>query len=520
MATCMNVPHINSWNDSGVLLASGKLELYEVGTSTPKVAYKNAAGTTSYGSTINLDASGRPDDGEIYWDGQYKVEIYEWTNGAHALIHTIDSYGEPDGVTAVSTGGKGMFNGSFEVDSDSDGDPDYWTITDSGSVVSLATDTPWHGGQYLKFTNSAASADTAVSNFYEISEDKRLLVGFALKASNANAEPTVQVQWFDKSQASVSTSTVFDGTATDAPTSWTDYYNLSVEAPATAAYYKIKIIGNENATQYTTCFDDVRTEQTFNLPIPAPYTIFGMNISNDGTDADHDLVITAGACKAYPYTGGDIILPSDITKQLDASWAAGTNAGGLSSGTSIPVSGFLYIHVVADTNTGAVDVIFDDSLTSPSLPSGYDIFRCIGAWRTDASSNWDGGRHYGDHFDFNTRIEEVNDSSITNSVAETGTATAPPNSTLKCIGHANCSGSWGGDLGWGLSHPDFTFNAFHLYHFFGFQTLSEADENYGIAEVLLDGSSQFEYYVRGVGTNSFDLHSHGFIFHERSNPQS
>ena len=55
----------------------------------------------------------------------------------------------------------------------------------------------------------------------------------------------------------------------------------------------------------------------------------GLELSN-GTDADHDINISAGECRGID-DDEDIVL-SAFTKQIDASWAAGTNAGGLASG--------------------------------------------------------------------------------------------------------------------------------------------------------------------------------------------
>jgi len=52
---------------------------------------------------------------------------------------------------------------------------------------------------------------------------------------------------------------------------------------------------------------------------------YGLTISNNGTDAAHDIDISAGACRDS--TNAKIIdLQAAITKKIDAAWAAGTNS--------------------------------------------------------------------------------------------------------------------------------------------------------------------------------------------------
>lgn len=97
-----NPPYLKS---DGTLNASGQIKTYEAGTSTPKVVYKDASGT-SYGSTIDLDASGLPDEGPIYWDDSalYKVEVYyDDGAGGYALDYTVDNYGGQGAVNDATT---------------------------------------------------------------------------------------------------------------------------------------------------------------------------------------------------------------------------------------------------------------------------------------------------------------------------------------------------------------------------------------------------------------------------------
>jgi len=97
-----NPPYLKS---DGTLNASGQLKLYTAGTSNAKVAYSDAAGT-SYGSTINLNSSGLPESGPIYFadDALYKIEVYTRTDDVptYALDYTVDNFGEVPTSLSVS----------------------------------------------------------------------------------------------------------------------------------------------------------------------------------------------------------------------------------------------------------------------------------------------------------------------------------------------------------------------------------------------------------------------------------
>ncbi|MEW4566132.1 hypothetical protein AB1K70_26680 [Bremerella sp. JC770] len=104
----------------------------------------------------------------------------------------------------------------------------------------------------------------------------------------------------------------------------------------------------------------------------------GFKISNNTTDADHDLDIAAGACLSWDRTTW--IAGAAMTKRFDASWTAGNGNGGMDTG-SIPTSSGLYLYAIYHPSNG-VDYIGSISppTTGPSLPSGYTKHAYIG-WR-------------------------------------------------------------------------------------------------------------------------------------------
>ena len=120
----------------------------------------------------------------------------------------------------------------------------------------------------------------------------------------------------------------------------------------------------------------------------------GYTLSNNGSDADHDLDVSVGHC--WDSTGTyQIALSTAITKKLDATWAAGDDAGGLLNG-SIAASKCYHVFAIYKESDGTVDVGFlngeDTAIEGGSgigayLPSGYTNYRWIGYVLTDGSSN-------------------------------------------------------------------------------------------------------------------------------------
>lgn len=99
-------------------------------------------------------------------------------------------------------------------------------------------------------------------------------------------------------------------------------------------------------------------------------------------DADHDITISAGTCRDST-NAADLTLAASLTKQLDATWAVGTNQGGLDSG-SIAGSTWYHIWLIKRTDTGVVDALFSTSATAPTMPANYTLKRRIGSVLTDA----------------------------------------------------------------------------------------------------------------------------------------
>jgi len=102
--------------------------------------------------------------------------------------------------------------------------------------------------------------------------------------------------------------------------------------------------------------------------------IYGFTYSNNAGDATNDIDIAAGG--AMDATGAYWITVAALTKQSDAAWAVGNNAGALDTG-AVGNSDY-YIWAIARSDTGITDYLFSLSSTAPSMPTGYDFKRLIG----------------------------------------------------------------------------------------------------------------------------------------------
>lgn len=116
--------------------------------------------------------------------------------------------------------------------------------------------------------------------------------------------------------------------------------------------------------------------------------ISGLTLSNNTTDASNDIDIAAGVATVSDGTSWHLAsLASTLVKRLDASWAVGTNQGGLDTGTKAN-STWYHVWLIQRSDTGVVDVLFSVSATAPTMPSvEYNRKRRIGAIYNNSSGN-------------------------------------------------------------------------------------------------------------------------------------
>jgi len=113
-------------------------------------------------------------------------------------------------------------------------------------------------------------------------------------------------------------------------------------------------------------------------------TISGL-IPSTAADADHDITISTGSAR----DSGDtkiLKLTSAITKQLDAAFTEGNNAGALFSGTIAAATTYHWFIIQKDSD-GSIDAGASTSLTASDIPTGFTAFRRVFSFDTDSSAN-------------------------------------------------------------------------------------------------------------------------------------
>lgn len=114
-----------------------------------------------------------------------------------------------------------------------------------------------------------------------------------------------------------------------------------------------------------------------NLANTALYTglLSGMTMANNAGDATNDIDFAAGYC--VNSTGVAVIQCSALTKQLDVNWAVGNNAGGLDTGAI--ADAVYHCYAIAKDSDSSGDFLFSQSVSAPTMPTGYTYFRRIGS---------------------------------------------------------------------------------------------------------------------------------------------
>jgi len=162
--------------------------------------------------------------------------------------------------------------------------------------------------------------------------------------------------------------------------------------------------------------------------------LYGCELSN-GTDSDHDIDISAGH-RRDTANGYNLVLAATLTKQIDAAFAAGDDAGGMFTG-SVANSTWYNVHLIRKDSDGTIDAGFDTSSTAANIPAGYTAYRRLGSVLTDGSANILAFIQTGNEFQWVTPILDINDAN-TVTTRVTAAISSPP--SFKCL--AKINGYW------------------------------------------------------------------------------
>ena len=152
--------------------------------------------------------------------------------------------------------------------------------------------------------------------------------------------------------------------------------------------------------------------------------ISGLEISNGGVDALHDITIASGTCKDSTNALA-ITLSSAITKRIGDVWDEGTALGGLDTGT-VANSTWYYLFIIHNTSTGTTDALFSLNKIAPTMPSGYTYKRRIrGAVLTNGSAEILGFTQKDNKFRYTTTINDLDSSDLPTSKTNLVTSSPP-----------------------------------------------------------------------------------------------
>jgi hypothetical protein len=420
-------------------------------------------------------------------DQPHLFSLMEFMTDGNTL-ESISSWGQNH--TAIATDLNNLIqNASFETDATADGVADNWTETEHANItIARSVAAPSHGIAHQRFTVSAAGTASCLSTLFEVSNLTKLKGSMILGTSSATLQVKVYIAIYNAAQSLLSSQIIYSSTAnpiTDAERSFSEI--LIGDHEATGRYAAMKIEVADNGTTGTVDIDGIElykvtaSSESGRVPV-------GLALSTD-TDTAHDLNITAGSVKA---TDGayDLVLETEITKRIDATWAVGDDAGGWESGTSIPTSGIIYVWLIASSTSGVVDVLFSLSATSPTMPSGYDKKRRILSWPTDASDNLLPAIHDGlDGVYLTERISDLVDTTLTNAAEETGTFLCPALGLYVFSCQVNTGTAANAFF---VATMQTAAATGEYYYFMGVETAA-TDEQAGFAYERVDANSQMRY---------------------------
>ena len=235
--------------------------------------------------------------------------------------------------------------------------------------------------------------------------------------------------------------------------------------------------------------------------------VYGGKLSNAAGDATNDITIQPLVVQDEG-GGGLLELTAARTKQIDAAWAVGDNAGGMNTG-SVANDTWYEVIAVKRTDTGVVDVMFSTTANRATLPTNYTLKARIGWVRRGTAANLVFTQR-GDFFTLTTPINDVAASKATSQAAVT--LTVPPNAIALFRAGADMSTSVNAnsalvfrEIGEADTAPALATGNISL----GYWDLATGASG-GHFAVRADGSSQIRHDA-DTAVGAFDISTYGWV---------
>jgi hypothetical protein len=225
-------------NSKGQPLAGGNVFLYLPGTTQFIPSYRSAELTAQNAFPVSLSSSGRA---EIWITQDCDLVIQDRLGN---IVITQDN-ANPG---AIGQDVSGLVpNGSFEIDTDGNGQPDSWTLVSlAGSTNALDATTQTDGAYSYRFTGIGVAGGGTITSqdFFPVNGVNDLNVKWDMFSSITGLGNTVTLKWYDSTFVFISNSVLYNSTAP--PLVWTTTQVASTP-PGTARFAKLVFAG-VNAT--------------------------------------------------------------------------------------------------------------------------------------------------------------------------------------------------------------------------------------------------------------------------------
>jgi len=142
---------------------------------------------------------------------------------------------------------------------------------------------------------------------------------------------------------------------------------------------------NGNSTQRFSVADPVSNSDAINKQTMFEYLgntldyISGLTISKDSGNPNKAILVTPGA--AYDSTHSVVLKLAGNTTKTNTTQAANAT---------------YYVYIIGNATGSSIDILISTTNVNPTLPSGYTVYRLIGYYTTNSSSNIYNVFYYGD----------------------------------------------------------------------------------------------------------------------------
>ena len=370
-------PIFISIDNAGQPNSAGTVEVYTADGlfTTLAILYSDQIRTSELSNPVTLDADGTK---EIWYD--VKVDIKEKKSDGVLIRDTLNI--DPNAGNAVVQSFNLASNGSFEVDSTNDGQPDSWTIKPyDGSAIAITNDVVTNGVEALEFNTGSAvtGGGTATSAKFPVTEGTTCSVSFSFFATSADTTNTFTINWYDEDNVLLTPTVVTMPATGSVPASWTNYQQ-EVTVAATGTQGEIVLVGiNSSST----------------APSASAY-FDGISILNDTSLVTLGTAQTIVGVKTMtaPLLTLPILTAPTATNLISNGVATGTAIGRgclvhLSGAETITTATYTHISWDDETNGYDTDSIHSTSSANQRLtvPAGVTKIRLTGqiAWEVSAS---------------------------------------------------------------------------------------------------------------------------------------